>query len=237
MRIKHNQKGITLVALVVTIIVLLILASVSINLVLGENGIITRAKQAKENTETASADELVDLNNLDEELTEEVEDLEPYTESVTITLSDIFTGNVAYKSMTLDMKNYFVDGKVKLDIVGVVEIDSTKYCIKGTVTAIPGGSLGESTACVEFTVPAKKVESNPSWYDLAEKTAQAGTSILTTKTFPAEFKGEVLSQNVDGDVATAKYKYTSGEKKYTFEQKIETASGEWMYIKFDGAKI
>ena len=38
-----NSKGITLVALVVTIIVLIILAGISINLVLGENGIITKA--------------------------------------------------------------------------------------------------------------------------------------------------------------------------------------------------
>ncbi len=38
-----EQKGITLVALVVTIIVLLILAGVSISLVLGNNGVITRA--------------------------------------------------------------------------------------------------------------------------------------------------------------------------------------------------
>ncbi len=39
----REQKGITLVALVVTIIVLLILAGVSISLVLGNNGVITRA--------------------------------------------------------------------------------------------------------------------------------------------------------------------------------------------------
>ena len=39
-----EMKGITLVALVVTIVVLLILAGVSINLVLGDNGIITKAK-------------------------------------------------------------------------------------------------------------------------------------------------------------------------------------------------
>lgn len=43
MNIK-NSKGITLVALVVTIVVLLILAGVSINLVLGENGLITQAQ-------------------------------------------------------------------------------------------------------------------------------------------------------------------------------------------------
>ena len=45
-----NNKGITLVALVVTIVVLLILAGVSINLVLGNNGIITNAKEAAEKT-------------------------------------------------------------------------------------------------------------------------------------------------------------------------------------------
>ena len=43
MKTKENN-GITLVALVVTIVVLLILAGVTINLVLGENGLITQAK-------------------------------------------------------------------------------------------------------------------------------------------------------------------------------------------------
>jgi len=46
LRVK-NKGGITLIALVVTIIVLIILAGVSINLTLGNNGIITRAKEAK----------------------------------------------------------------------------------------------------------------------------------------------------------------------------------------------
>ncbi len=44
---NKKQSGITLVALVVTIVVLLILAGVSVNLVLGENGLITQAKEAK----------------------------------------------------------------------------------------------------------------------------------------------------------------------------------------------
>ena len=45
---KNNQKGITLIALVITIIVLIILAGISINLVLGENGLFNKAKQAAE---------------------------------------------------------------------------------------------------------------------------------------------------------------------------------------------
>ncbi len=44
---KKETKGITLIALVVTIVVLLILAGVSLNLVLGENGIINKAKETK----------------------------------------------------------------------------------------------------------------------------------------------------------------------------------------------
>ena len=52
-----NSKGITLVALVVTIIVLIILAGISINLVLGENGIITRAKEASKAQEVSEIKE------------------------------------------------------------------------------------------------------------------------------------------------------------------------------------
>ncbi len=47
---KNKQEGITLIALVVTIIVLIILAGVSISMIVGENGIITQAKTAKEET-------------------------------------------------------------------------------------------------------------------------------------------------------------------------------------------
>ncbi len=48
---RQENKGITLIALVVTIVVLIILATVSINAVLGQNGIIKKAKQAKESYE------------------------------------------------------------------------------------------------------------------------------------------------------------------------------------------
>ena len=49
-----KENGITLVALVVTIVVLLILAGVSISLVLGQNGLINNAKEAKNKTENAT---------------------------------------------------------------------------------------------------------------------------------------------------------------------------------------
>ena len=64
---KFNQ-GITLVALVVTIVVLLILSSVSLNLVLGDNGIIVKAKEAAEKTAAAQEKEMIERNLLEQEL-------------------------------------------------------------------------------------------------------------------------------------------------------------------------
>ena len=56
-----KNRGITLIALVVTIVVLLILAGVSISMLTGENGIIKQASEAKEKTEIAEEKEIVEL--------------------------------------------------------------------------------------------------------------------------------------------------------------------------------
>lgn len=59
--VKKDDKGITLIALIVTIIMLLILAGVSISMLTGQNGIINRAKQAKSKTRYATVKELVSI--------------------------------------------------------------------------------------------------------------------------------------------------------------------------------
>ena len=61
MNVKKNSKGITLIALVITIVVLLILTGVTIATLTGGNGIITRTNQAKEETEKAGAKEKVQM--------------------------------------------------------------------------------------------------------------------------------------------------------------------------------
>ena len=60
-KIKKQQKGITLIALVVTIIILLILAGVSIAMLTGNNGVLTQAKSAKEKTGEKGEQERVNL--------------------------------------------------------------------------------------------------------------------------------------------------------------------------------
>ena len=67
-RVQKIEKGITLVALVVTIVVLLILAGVSINLVIGENGLINKAKEAADATRQAAINDQIEINSLYDEL-------------------------------------------------------------------------------------------------------------------------------------------------------------------------
>ena len=59
-----NQTGITLIALVVTIVVLLILAGVSINAIFSENGIIKRAQDAQNKMDQATQNDLDSINEL-----------------------------------------------------------------------------------------------------------------------------------------------------------------------------
>ena len=76
-----KEKGITLVALVITIIILLILASITLSTVLGENGLIEKAKETTEKFEKEDLDEQerlsdlyeqLDINNIDIESSNEV---------------------------------------------------------------------------------------------------------------------------------------------------------------------
>ena len=81
LRIKKEkdikQKGITLIALIVTIIILIILAGVTIATLTGENGILTRASDAKVITEISALKEDIDVYVVGEELNN-VEGIERY---------------------------------------------------------------------------------------------------------------------------------------------------------------
>ena len=89
---SKQEKGITLIALVVTIVVLLILAGVSISLVLNNNGVISKAKDAKnqyaeaQTNDEKSLNEIADLmhNYISGEKTGGDSDYDPASDGVTI---------------------------------------------------------------------------------------------------------------------------------------------------------
>ncbi len=57
-----KEKGITLIALVVTIVVLIILAAISISVLGGENSTIDNSKEARDKTEISEEEELVNVS-------------------------------------------------------------------------------------------------------------------------------------------------------------------------------
>lgn len=81
-----SNSAITLIALIITIIALLILAGVTLNMMMGENGIINRAQLAKEKTDKAQEDEKIKIKDLEDELnnynTRGNEKIEDYTDDL-----------------------------------------------------------------------------------------------------------------------------------------------------------
>ena len=75
-KIKEKNNGITLIALVITIIVLLILAGVSIAMLTGQNGILTQAQNAKNRTEQAEKDEKEKLGDMEDVINEAISGIE-----------------------------------------------------------------------------------------------------------------------------------------------------------------
>ncbi len=95
-----KNKGITLIALVVTIVVLLILAGVSITAVFGENGIISGAQKAKEKTDESIKQEQEDVGKLVNQLEEFERESLPDTVKEAIQKGTIFAVNKQIKDET-----------------------------------------------------------------------------------------------------------------------------------------
>ena len=117
MKIKNelkNKKGITLIALVITIIVLLILAGVTIATLTGPNGIITRANEAKQKTEEAEIQELRDLAQMEANTY-----LEQYEHTETINGKTVTVPIPAGFAMSnIEGENSVKDGLVIIDTNG-----------------------------------------------------------------------------------------------------------------------
>ena len=95
--IKEQNEGITLIALVVTIIVLLILAGVSIAMLTGDNGIIKMAQEAKQRTEEAQKQEKEELEKILDMITSAVPSEEGYNESKSVNSPKVTKGMIPIK--------------------------------------------------------------------------------------------------------------------------------------------
>lgn len=84
-----ENRGITLIALIITIIVLLLLSTVSITILMGENGILSKVKLAKEKTELSESEELNKLNSLNTSINEYSSTSRGYAEDISYLSQEI----------------------------------------------------------------------------------------------------------------------------------------------------
>ena len=141
----NNKKGITLIALVVTVVVLIILAGVSINAVLGDNGIIKKANQAASVTKEAEVKEAINRTILEFYLTDDYETLEDFLKAKAEDGSiDSVTKN-ADGTLTVKKGEYSVTVENKTNSSG------------GSGS---GGSTGGETQTPEITIGEAKVVAN-----------------------------------------------------------------------------
>ena len=136
-----NKKGITLIALVVTVVVLIILAGVSINAVIRDDGIIKKAQNSANLTKEAEVKEAINRTILEFYLTNDYETLEDFLKAkVTEGKIDSVTKN-ADGTLTVKKGNYSVTVENKTNSSG-------------------GNSSGGETQTPEITIGEAKVVAN-----------------------------------------------------------------------------
>ena len=186
--IKNKQeKGITLIALVVTIVVLLILAGVSLSLVIGNDGIMKRAKEAKNRYAEAQTNDEKQLNELANGIDEMETGIKKVdgvpipegfayvggTKASGLVISDAAADNEKYKGQTTvgtDLKgNQFV----WIPVDSIADYKRTAYSIQ-----IASGTTDTATNSEQI-----KVSSSISDYFKEALPADEKTSVETNKGF------------------------------------------------------
>ena len=224
-----NNEGITLIALVVTIVVLLILAGVSISMLTGENGIITQSQNSKEATEQARVEELVDLavNSLigenqgstsgitPEMVAEEVNEMENrediYAEGSTFPTNIIFPEEGRKVEVNLEQKeveNEMYEVAVNEEDIAPMDLFDYEIIDEAKVGALELSEL--PTKKVRITqIKEKYCNSN---YNLKEENTNyeiiyEGTKISDTLVIPYEVDGKYVPGGKEGEM----YKITEAQ--------------------------
>ena len=152
--------GITLIALIITIIVLLILAGVTLNMLMGENGIFGKANISKERTNYASAKEIINIELMNIETKCYSEGIEYNIKEIAKEMKEVenITIEKYYNGETASIKNGVKESLENLKGIVVSENDYSKYKFligeTGKIEGVIEGKITEATKMEEF----KKLE-------------------------------------------------------------------------------
>ena len=229
----NKNKGITLIALVVTIIVLLILAGISISMLTGQNGILKNASKAKNETEEAQTKELVKLAVMSSIGTDGLIDLNQLKTEIESKGGRV-TGTTFPVTVTIGNTSYQIDQYGKITEPSTVP--QISYTVTNTDgTEITSSNLPESaklnitiTNISELTVTSIKIKK-------ASGTEITGATIdLSKGTASAEIteNGNYVVEIVATD---KKGKNASGSLEVTVSGKIKIANLEAYWTTADSS--
>ena len=197
--IKNKQeKGITLIALVVTIVVLLILAGVSISLVLNNNGVISKAKDAKNQYAEAQTNEEKHFNEVTDWIDTKVgettgggsaggSDYDPASDGVTIPDGFVYVGGTKAKGLVIsdaeaDNEKYKGQENVGKDLQGnqwvwvPVETPSSLYTTVAAGQALAGSTGVKTTKYTNSAIISGQTRGLPGSTDYREPDLVLGSN-------------------------------------------------------------
>ena len=234
-----EMKGITLITLVITIVVLMILAGVSINTVLGDDGIIKKAKEAAETTKRASAEEEMNRLVLEYQLAKNDETLESFLqEKVTEGRIDGVTDNgdgTITITKKVEGKDYTITVKKPVAPTPSVKVGAIRVVSDNTGA---GSSLGEAstrkgttlyimiestisggTTTVSPQVPYAVTE-NGTYKFTVKGTVDGKTYTKNVTATVNQYKNEINLDEIQiGDYVNYTYDIDSASSSYTLESK------------------
>lgn len=132
MRILREKNGITLIALVITIIVLLIFAGVSIATLTGENGLITKTGQAKLENKRANIKEAIDLTIAEEKLYNYNKSAREILEAVQVNLKNTEKNQIYKLADNIDIKDTIYETSTETYFYVIADGDIYKVQESGT---------------------------------------------------------------------------------------------------------
>ena len=236
---KKSNTGITLITLVITIVVLTILAGVSINTVVGDDGIIQKAKEKAEATRRASAEEEMNRLVLEYQLASKDETLESFLqEKVTEGRIDGVTDNgdgTITITKKVEGKDYTITVKKPAASTPSVKVGAIRVVSDSTGA---GSSLGEASTrkgttlyiMIESTISGGTTTVSP---EVPYAVTENGTYKFTvtgtvdgktyTKNVTAtvnQYKNEINLDEIQiGDYVNYTYDIDSASSSYTLESK------------------
>ena len=210
-----NKSGITLIALVITIIVLIILAGVAISLTLGENGLLTKAKQAKTDYNLAKEKEELELEitNIQIEIMSQ--------ENRTATLNDLYA--------RIDKNKYTIE--LSFDPVATTaNVNSTPtYSVVNKIGSMYYFTVDSKLVITDVETRGPKV-SYITFSDITWNSGKASITLSTKEQGTIEYKigetgiyqsGTTISNLSHGDTVYARInnsgEYTEEETKVIYD--------------------